>query len=72
MWSTFLLYDVAVERCGVYGDGWGNVKGGDHLKDLDIGGSIVSHGVLKKQNGRVWIGFVCYGIEINGLFLLAL
>jgi len=54
---------VAVERCGVYGDGWGNV---------DIGGSVVSHGVLKKWDGRVWIGFVCFGIEINGVFLLAL
>jgi len=56
----------------VYGVGWGNLKGGDHLKDLDIGGSIVSHSVLKKQDGRVWIGFVCFGIEISGLFLLAL
>jgi len=51
---------------------WGNLQGGDHLKDLDIGGSIVSHDIIKKKDGRVWIGFVCFGIEISGVFLLAL
>ena len=61
-----------MERRGAYGVGWENLKRGDHLKDLDIGGSIVSHSVLKKEDGRVWTGFMCLRIEISGVFLLAL
>jgi hypothetical protein len=51
---------------------WGNLKGGDHVKDLDVGGIIISHTVLTKQDGKACIGVMSLRIETNAVSLLTL
>jgi hypothetical protein len=41
----------------VYEDQLGNLKGRDHLEDLDVDVSIVSKRILKKYGVMVWSGF---------------
>jgi hypothetical protein len=36
----------------------GNLKGRDHLEDLSIVGKMILECILRKQCGKVWIGFI--------------
>jgi hypothetical protein len=43
-----------------------NLKGGDHLEDLDIDWRIILEWILGKYSGRLWTGFIWLRIRING------
>lgn len=44
------------------GFGWVNLKETDYLKDLGVGGRIILKGVLNKQAGVMWTGFIWFRI----------
>jgi hypothetical protein len=48
---------------------WGNLKENDHLKDLDLKGSIIIKLMLKKWECRVWTVFTWIRTQTNGRFL---
>jgi hypothetical protein len=37
---------------------WGNLKERDHLEDVGVGRRIILKVILKKWDGRTWIGFL--------------
>lgn len=41
---------------------WGNMKEGDFLEDLGVGGRVISRWIIKKQNWRVWTEFIWHGV----------
>jgi len=41
----------------VYEDQLGNLKGRDHLEDLDVDVSITLKCILKKQGVKLWAGY---------------
>jgi len=44
-------------------------EGKNHLDDLGIDGRKTLHCTLKKQDGKVWVGFIWLSIEASdGLF----
>lgn len=44
----------------------GNLKVNDHLDDLNMVGRITLKWLLKKQNGRIWTGFILLRIGMSG------
>jgi len=53
--------------CSVYGGEnecihtgvwWGRVKERDHVQDLDINGRIALTWILRKEDERLWTGFI--------------
>jgi hypothetical protein len=46
----------------------GNLKGRDHLKDLDVHARIILKWIIQKQSVRLWTGFIWLRIgSIDGL-----
>jgi hypothetical protein len=46
-----------------------NVKGRDHLEEPGVDGRIILEWILRKQGGKVWIGFIWIRIRTSdGLF----
>jgi hypothetical protein len=45
---------------------FGNLKGRNHLEDLDVDGSIVLKRILKKYDEVMWTGFIWLRIGISG------
>jgi hypothetical protein len=43
-----------------------NLKRRDHLRDLRVYGRIILKCILKKQDVRVWTGFIWLRIETAG------
>jgi len=40
-------------------------EGKNHLDDQSIDGRITLQCLLKKQDGKVWVGFICLSIETS-------
>ena len=47
---------------------WENLTERDHLEELYVVGRIILKWIIKRQDGRVWKGFVRLGIWISGGF----
>jgi len=45
-----------------------NLKEGDHAEDLGIVNVIIEW-ILRKQSGKLWIGFIWLRTETNGRLL---
>jgi hypothetical protein len=43
-----------------------NLKGRDHLEDLDIDERIILEWILRKSHGKVWTGFIWLRIQSTG------
>jgi hypothetical protein len=43
-----------------------NLKGRNHLEDLDIDGKITFQWILEKQGRKLRTGFILFGIETSG------
>jgi hypothetical protein len=50
MWQVLGRGEVYTGLC------WGNLKEIDHLEDLGVDGKIIVKCILKKSNGKSWIG----------------
>jgi len=46
-----------------------NLNGGDHLEDLDVDGKTILEWILGKYDGKVWTGFIWFGIGSSGWLL---
>jgi hypothetical protein len=46
-----------------------NMKGRDHLGEVSIGGRLTLKLILKKQSGRMWIGFTWLRTGTSGMLL---
>jgi len=48
---------------------WGNLREGDHLEDLGVGGKIIIKWIFRKWNGEAWAGLIWLRIGTNGIRL---
>jgi len=62
------MFEIRDDTC-IQGIVWGKLKGRDYLNNLGIDVRIILKQIWRKQDGKVWNGFIWFKIGGSGKLL---